>query len=452
MLGSLKNLNHVHFIGIGGIGMSGLAQMLLEKGFRVSGSDQGASGLTEKLSEMGATIYLGHKSENIQSPELIVYSSAIKKSNPEWMEAERLEIPFLRRGELLALLLNEKPQRLCIAGSHGKTTTTSLTATIFHLAQKDPTFMIGGVVPLLGGNAHYAGGESFVAEADESDGSFLSLNPSHAVVTNIDDDHLDFYGSKEKIIEAFASFGRQSKLILNANDAGCLALKTERREALWFGINRSADYEAHALNFSEERSFFSLRHQGHEKGEFELHLLGEHNVSNALASLALCHEAGLSFEEIRSGLKAFRGVGRRLETIFQNAHMKVIDDYGHHPSEIKATITALKNSSPLPLIVIFEPHRFTRTQNFWNEFKTCFTGADELYIAPIYAASEAPIESITTDRLVKEMAAEGFNVQGLESVENFESILTGKLQKKVRVLCLGAGPISIKMRQMVKSL
>lgn len=458
MLGWLKTTK-LHFIGIGGIGMSGIAEVLLDLGYHVSGSDLNASAVTENLQRKGAEIHIGHKASNVEGTSLIVYSSAIDPKNPEVIRATELEIPMIRRAEMLAELMRLK-FGIAVAGSHGKTTTTSLIATIFNEAKQDATFIIGGIVRNLGGNARKGDGEFLIAEADESDGSFLLLNPIMAAVTNIDDDHLDHYGTKEKIVDAFVEFVNKlpfyGRAALNINDQASVAIKAKvKRPLIWYGIDvdkDSAEYVAQNVHLSATGTEFDLFHQGEKISRIKTHLMGMHNISNSLAAISISHEAGLDWDVIQKGLLSFQGVGRRLEKLYEKDSFVVIDDYGHHPTEVRATISTLRKVDKRNLCVVFEPHRFTRTQNFWKEFQECFKGTDELFLTPIYAASENPITGITSENLVAEMKAKGINVHLLPDLNGMKALLEERKEKNCLFVTLGAGAISKKIREMVKVL
>lgn len=439
--------------------MSGIAEVLLDLGYQVSGSDLNPSQVTENLQKKGAEIFIGHKAENVEGSTIIVYSSAIDTKNPEVIKAKELEIPMIRRAEMLAELMRLK-FGIAVAGSHGKTTTTSLIATIFHEQKLDATYIIGGIVRNLGGNARKGDGEYLIAEADESDGSFLLLNPIMAAVTNIDDDHLDHYGSKDKIVDAFVEFVNKlpfyGRVALNANDETSVEIKSKvKRPVLWYGIDLEgdeADYVAKKVELFAGGTEFDLFYKGEKVSRFKTNLMGYHNISNSLAAISISHEAGLGWDVIQKGLLSFQGVGRRLEKLFENDSFVVIDDYGHHPTEVKATISTLRKVDKRPMCVVFEPHRYSRTENFWKEFQECFEGADELYITPIYAASEKPIEGITTEALVEEMKKKGKNVYFLPSLEEMSRLLNEKKNKECVFVTLGAGAISKKVREMVKAL
>jgi UDP-N-acetylmuramate--alanine ligase len=458
MLGWLKT-TRLHFIGIGGIGMSGIAEVLLDLGYNITGSDLNASAVTENLKNKGAEIFIGHQASNVDGSTLIVYSSAIDQSNPEFSRAIDLKIPMIRRAEMLAELMRLK-FGIAVAGSHGKTTTTSLIATIFQEAKKDATHIIGGIVSNLGGNAKKGDGEFLIAEADESDGSFLLLNPIVAAVTNIDDDHLDHYGTKEKIVDAFVEFINKlpfyGRVALNANDKSSVSIKSRiKRPMIWYGIEKNADeadYIARNVSINAAGTSFDLYYQGRHFTTVRTPMWGMHNVSNALAAIAISHQAEIDMDVIQAGLMKFQGVGRRLEKLYNKNNFLVIDDYGHHPTEIKATISSLRNVDQRPMCVVFEPHRYTRTQNFWKQFQECFEGADELYLTPIYAASEQSIPGITTEALVSEMKALGKNVHFLSSLDEMKPLLNDRKDKNYLFVTLGAGAISKKIREMVKSL
>jgi len=456
MLGWLKTTK-LHFIGIGGIGMSGIAEVLIDLGYKVSGSDLNSSAVTQNLRNKGAEIFIGHEANNVEGASIVIYSSAIDPKNKEFARAAELNIPMIRRAEMLAELMRLK-FGIAVAGSHGKTTTTSLIATIFHEAKLDATHIIGGIVHNLGGNARKGDGDFLVAEADKSDGSFLLLNPIMAAVTNIDDDHLDHYGTKEKIVDAFVEFVNKlpfyGKAALNANDKTTLSVKSRiKRPVLWYGIDTEiehTDYLAKNVIINAGGTTFDLFFQGEKLSNIKTPLWGMHNVSNTLAAIAISHQSEIDLSLIQSGLLKFSGVGRRLEKLYEKDQFLVIDDYGHHPTEVKATISSIRSVDNRPFCVVFEPHRFTRTQNFWKEFQECFDGVDELFLAPIYAASEKPIDGITSEALVSEMILKGKQVHYLPSLDEMNSLLQERKDKNYVFVTLGAGTISKKIRDLVK--
>ncbi len=439
--------------------MSGIAEVLLDLGYKVSGSDLNPSVVIDNLQKKGASIFIGHSASNVDGAALIIYSSAIDHKNPEVVRARQLEIPMIRRAEMLAELMRLK-LGIAVAGSHGKTTTTSLIATIFHQAKEDATYIIGGIVRNLGGNAKKGDGKYLIAEADESDGSFLLLNPIMTAVTNIDDDHLDYYGTKDKIIDAFVEFVNKApfygRIALNANDATSVEIKSQvKRPTIWYGIDlgiNDIEYIAKSVELSASGTEFDLFHLGKKITRIKTHLLGVHNVSNTLAAIAISREAGLEWKVIQDGLLSFQGVGRRLEKLYENEFFVVIDDYGHHPTEIKATISTLRKVDQRSMCVVFEPHRFSRTKNFWKEFQECFEGADELFISPIYAASESPIEGITSQALIDEMQNKGKSVCFLPCLDKMYELLEDRKKKNMMFVTLGAGAISKKIRELVKTI
>ncbi len=401
----------LYFIGIGGIGMSGIAEVLLSLGYQVVGSDLSESLNVKRLREKGAEVFLGHKAENVEGANVVVHSSAVKEDNPEMRYARDNNIPIMRRAEMLAELMRLK-HGIAIAGTHGKTTTTSLLSTILQESEFDPTYIIGGIVKNLDGHAKVGKGDFLVAEADESDGSFLLLNPIMSVVTNIDNDHLDHYGSEEKLLESFEKFVNKvpfyGLVALNAHDERLMEIKTRiKKPYLTFGIGEdlkeAADVEARNIKIEGNTSNFSLFYNGEDVGEMSIQLPGKHNILNALGAIALAHKMGVSFDLISKSICEFAGVGRRFQTLYKDTNIEIIDDYGHHPTEIAATLKTFRETRSGKTIAVFEPHRFTRTRDCWNEFLHCFNHVDELYIGPIYPASEKPIPGIDSQRLVADI-------------------------------------------------
>jgi len=461
MLGLSKKIK-IHFVGIGGIGMSGIADVLLSLGYPVSGSDITQGAILQDLKSKGAEIHVGHQEENLEGAGLVVYSSAIDNNNPEIVRAKRERVPLVRRAEMLAELMRLK-YGIAIAGSHGKTTTTSMVATIFHDAGKDPTHIIGGIVSNLGNHAKKGDGEFLIAEADESDGSFLHLNPIMAVITNIDNDHLDFHKSEENIRKAFTDFINRlpfyGKVALNAHDKGTkLIMDHVKRPYVLFGISRSLDervmfdYSADKITYLPGHTEFDLWSKGQRIGRVTTQVSGEHNVLNALAAVAISHESGLTFPQIISGLAKFQGVGRRLEKLWQKGSFEVIDDYGHHPTEIRATLATIKNVFKKPVCVVFEPHRYTRTQQLWQDFIDCFADADEIFVGPIYAASEAAIPGITSEKLVSALRTKKQSVSFLSNLDNMKELIIERQGRDMIFLTLGAGSISKKAKNIVQTL
>lgn len=447
----------IHFVGIGGIGMSGIAEILLQMGYRVSGSDISPSANTEKLEKLGAKIFIGHKPENVEDVSIIVFSSAIKEDNPEYMMAKVKNIPIMKRAEMLAELMRIK-KGVAVAGTHGKTTTTSMLATIMQESDYSPTYIIGGIVNNLKGHANIGKGEYLVAEADESDGSFLLLNPLYSIITNIDDDHLDHYGSRENIFEAFKNFSNKVPFY------GCCALNFEdpknieiskkiRKPYVSFGFESDIekDYEARDISIQLDKTSFTLFHKGENIGEAYITLPGVHNVLNALGAIAIAHQMDIPFEKILRGIEKFEGVGRRFQKLFEEKDFEVIDDYGHHPTEIAKTIKALRDRvGDKKVIAFFEPHRFTRTRDCWDQFLHCFNYADKVYVGPIYSASESPIPGISSTRLVSDINKLHPGLcETLDTMEEMETIVNDISKSSVSVITLGAGSIGRKIRDWV---
>lgn len=459
MLG-LSEKTKIHFIGIGGIGMSGIAEVLLDLGHRVSGSDLHAGPITDHLASKGAEIHIGHAAGNLNGVTIVVYSTAIDNANPEIMRAKEEKIPIVRRAEMLAELMRLK-KGVAIAGSHGKTTTTSMVATIFHEAGLDPTHIIGGIVSNLGGNARKGNGEFLIAEADESDGSFLLLSPVMAVVTNIDNDHLDFHKTEANIRLAFVEFINKlpffGRVALNAQDPGIQMIMDQiKRPYVLFGMaNKNSallDYAVKDVAYAPGKTVFEVLHKGESLGMIETRVSGEHNVLNAAAAIAICHEAGIGFSQIASGIRQFVGVGRRLESLWKQGHFEVIDDYGHHPTEIRATLKTVKDVYRKPVCVVFEPHRYSRTQQLWDDFLTCFDLADEVFIAPIYAASEKPIDGITAKKLVEALQGRRQRISYISSLASMKEMIEKRRASDMVFLTLGAGSISKTIKSIVKAL
>lgn len=455
MLGSTDNTK-IHFIGIGGIGMSGIAEVLLALGYKVSGSDASLGPTIERLSGQGAVISIGHRAENVEGATIVVFSSAIDEKNPEIMQAREARIPLVRRAEMLAELMRLK-YGIAIAGSHGKTTTTSMVATIFHEAGKDPTHIIGGIVANLGGHARKGDGDILIAEADESDGSFLYLSPTVAVVTNVDNDHLDFHKSEENIRRAFIDFINKlpfyGKAVLNGDDPGTRLILSElKRPYVLFSRGREGDWAADEVRMEPGKTTFDVWRSGVKQGRVETKVAGDHNVMNALAAVAISCEAGLGFKQVAVGISKFNGVGRRLESLWKHGNFEIIDDYGHHPTEIRATLATLKNVYKKSICAVFEPHRYSRTKELWDDFITSFKDADEVFIGPIYAASEQPIKGIDAETLVAAMRKNHLKVSYLPDLDALEELVKDRKEKNMVFLTLGAGSISRRAKVMASKL
>jgi UDP-N-acetylmuramate--alanine ligase len=393
-----RKVKRIHFVGIGGIGMSGIAEVLLNLGYTVSGSDLGATEITERLASQGAVIARGHAAENLADADVVVTSTAVRGDNPEVREAHRCGIPVIPRAEMLAELLKMKFS-IAVSGSHGKTTTTSMISTVLYRGGLDPTMVIGGKLASIGSNAKLGDGEIIVAEADESDGSFLTLHPSLAVITNIDREHLDYYRDIDHIKESFLAFAN----IVPFYGATVLCLDDPRvreiipavkRRTITYGITAPADWQAEEIAFAGPSSRFSLRYRGERVGVVEIHVPGLFNVYNAMAAVAVARELDMDYPAIFAGLASFAGVSRRLEVKGTAKGVTVVDDYGHHPTEIRETLKAARQVWKRKIIAVFQPHRYTRTKALFAEFTAAFPDADELIVTDIYAASEEPIAGI----------------------------------------------------------
>ncbi|MBS1790900.1 MAG: UDP-N-acetylmuramate--L-alanine ligase [Acidobacteria bacterium] len=446
-----KKYQHIHFVGIGGIGMSGIAEVLLNLGYQISGSDAKKSAITDRLEKLGAKVFEGHDAANISDAQVVVTSTAVRPDNPEVVEAVRKQVPVIPRAEMLAELMRLK-YGIAIAGSHGKTTTTSMVATVLDRAGVDPTIVVGGRVNTLGSNAKLGRGDFMVVEADESDKSFLKLSPTIAVVTNIDLEHLDFYSGIEEIRDHFVQFVNKvpfyGSVIICLDDPNIqMIIPQITRRVITYGMRAHAEIAASDVQISRENfgSSFAVRRRGEELGRIKLNVPGEHNVCNALACVAVALDLEVDFAKIAEGLEAFTGAGRRFEikglVPDDGKGILVVDDYGHHPTEIRATLAAAKTSGRR-LVVLFQPHRYTRTAALREEFARSFYDADVVLLADIYAASEDSIPGVTSQALAEEIEKFGHrNVRYLGSIENGAQALLEAAQPGDLVLTLGAGNV-----------
>lgn len=444
MFGRVRN---VHFVGIGGIGMSGIAEVLLNLGYRVSGSDAKASAVTRRLESLGAQVGIGHRAENLGDADVLVYSSAVRSDNPEVLRAREHKIPVIPRAEMLAELMRLKFS-IAVAGAHGKTTTTSLVATILAQAGLDPTIVVGGRLLAMGSNAKLGKGDSLVAEADESDGSFLQLLPSIAVVTNIDAEHLDHYANLREIMDAFVQFVNKvpfyGAVVLCLDDANVQAIIPRiQKRFLTYGMARQADLTAKVLERGDDGTRFEVTSREAVLGTVRLRMPGDHNVLNALAAISVGLELEVPFATIASALEEFAGVARRFEIRAVEHDVLFVDDYGHHPTEITATLRAAKRNYGRRLVVLFQPHRYSRTQLLLNEFGRAFFDADMLFLAGIYAASEEPIPGVDSDLLARTVREHGHkSVQYVNDRERLTAAVVSSIQRGDLVLTLGAGDVT----------
>jgi UDP-N-acetylmuramate--alanine ligase len=443
----MRNTQRLHFVGIGGIGMSGIAEILLNLGYAVSGSDLALSNVTRRLQQQGATVYQGHAAAHVQGADVVVISSAVQPDNVEVLTARAQHIPVIPRAEMLAELMRMK-YGVAIAGTHGKTTTTSLVATILAYGGLDPTVLIGGRLNSLGSNAKLGQGEYLVAEADESDGSFLLLSPTISVVTTVDAEHLDFYGDLAAVQRAFAQF--INKVPFYGCSIICLdqphirsLVPQMRRRFITYGLTTQADYMARDLRLAGLRSHFEVFRTGEWLGQFSLNLPGTHNVANALAAIAVGVELDIPIPAIAQALEEFSGVHRRFDRRGVRDGITVVDDYGHHPEEIRQTLRAARAVWPAArLVVVFQPHRYTRTHLLQQEFCTAFHDADALVLLDIYAAGETPLPGVTTGLLCEGLISQGQReVYYLRERAEVVPFLQGYLRANDILLTLGAGDV-----------
>ncbi len=434
----------IHFIGIGGIGMSGIAEVLKNLGYEVTGSDIRATATTERLRGLGIKVNIGHGADNAEGAHVVVVSSAVGEDNPEVVEAVRRHIPVIPRAEMLAELGRLK-YSLLVAGSHGKTTTTSLLSTILAHAGMDPTVVIGGKLKALGTNAVLGSGEFLVAEADESDGSFLKLNPTVGIVTNIDREHMDYFKDMDTLKEAFLTF--MNNVPFYGLSVVCVddpkvreIIPLVHRKMMTYGFSEEAELRAADVEQGFMKQSFEVLHKGEALGRFVLPMPGRHSVLNCLAAIAVAKELQVDTEVIREALEGFEGIQRRMEFKGEGRGVRVYDDYGHHPTEIRATLEAARAAfKGGKLIVVFQPHRYTRTQSLMNEFADSFGSADRVVMLDIYAASEKPIEGITSEALVSRMDRE--RVEYVASMQEAVERVCQEAKQGDMVLTLGAGNV-----------
>ncbi len=443
-----KRYQHIHFVGIGGIGMSGIAELLLNMGYRVSGSDLRESEITRRLESLGARIHIGHDPKHVEGADVVVLSSAISEDNPEATAARKKgNVPVIRRAEMLAELMRLK-YAVLVAGAHGKTTTTSMVATVLAGGGLDPTVIIGGRLNAWGTNAKLGEGEFVVAEADESDGTFLLLSPTIAVVTNIDLEHVDFYRDIDHIRETFLEFINkvpfygQAVLCLEDENIQHLLPRIEKR-LVTYGFSSQADFQARDVRSRGFKVTYRVFHRNRELGEMVLPIPGRHNVLNSLAAVAVGMELGVGWEDIRRGLQEMSGVQRRFHVKGEASGVLVMDDYGHHPTEIRAVLAALAESYPdRRKVVAFQPHRYTRTHGLMEQFAKCFYESDVLLVTEIYAAGESPIPGVSGRKLAEEVSRYGHHdITFCEDLEEMTDVLVKRVQPGDVVVTLGAGNV-----------
>ncbi|MBI4751038.1 MAG: UDP-N-acetylmuramate--L-alanine ligase [Acidobacteria bacterium] len=441
-----KRIRHIHFVGIGGIGMSGIAEVLLNLGYKVSGSDLKLTGVTQHLAELGAIVYEGHSAQSVTGADVVVISAAVKPNNPEVVEALHQQIPVIPRAEMLAELMRLK-YGIAIAGAHGKTSTTSMIAHILHRADYDPTVVIGGKLGTLGSNARLGHGEFIVVEADESDGSFLKLSPTIAVVTNIDREHMDYYKSLDEICEYFAAFVNRvpfyGSVVVCLDDSNVQSIIPKiKRRTLTYGFSAQADVTAWNVKLTELfGSSFTVRFRGQELGKIELQVPGTHSVYNALAAICTCLDLEVPFDKIASALSNFRGADRRFQIKGEKKEVVVVDDYGHHPMEIRTVLAAAKTSLRRT-VVLFQPHRYSRTKHLFEDFAKAFYEADVVCLTDVYPAGEEPIPGVNSETLSHAIERFGHRqVSYIGSLDRAAPALKALVKPGDLVLTLGAGNV-----------
>ncbi|MBN3039284.1 MAG: UDP-N-acetylmuramate--L-alanine ligase [Candidatus Omnitrophica bacterium] len=440
-----KGKEKVHLVGIGGIGMSGIAQLLLDMGCEISGSDLKDSALIEKMRHRGAKIHIGHKASNLADAQLVIFTPALENGNPEIKLARAKGIPALSRAQALAELANQK-KTIAVTGAHGKTTTSSLISHMLVNCGLKPTICVGGELFSLDGNAFSGSGNYFVLEADESDGSFLTLNPFYSVITNIDREHLDYYRDFEHIIDTFRKFMQNTReegaLFCCKDDSQLMHIAGNlERKIVSFGLSAQADVFAQDVVLEEDTSDFECISAGRQAGRVTLHIPGRHNVSNALAAIAVGLEMGIDFDDIRKALMSYKGVRRRMELKLRQNDIMIFEDYAHHPTEIKVTLDAFKNYKHKRILAVFQPHRYTRTKFLLDDFATCFQGVDHLIVTDIYAASEPAIEGVDAAKICEKARLVGVkNARFLPKYDILQSLIQ-EIKPGDLVAIMGAGDI-----------
>ncbi len=440
----------IHFVGIGGIGMSGIAEVLLNHGYAVQGSDLKCSKITERLVSLGAVVFEGQRAENLENAQVVVISSAIKPGNPELDEARRRGLPVVRRAEMLAELMRLK-SNIAVAGTHGKTTTTTMVATLLDAGDLDPTVINGGIIHAYGSNARVGLGEWMVVEADESDGTFNRLPATIAIVTNIDPEHMEHWGSIEKLRDGFYQFVSNipfygvAVCCTDHPEVQALVGRVTDRRVITYGFNAQADVRAVNLRYEKGVAHFDVAFQAEDMviEGCTLPMPGDHNVSNALSAIAIAHHLGMTADEIRAALAGFGGVNRRFTRVGEVNGVTIIDDYGHHPVEIAAVLKAARQASEGRVIAVHQPHRYSRLHTLFDDFCTCFNEADVVAIAEVYGAGEDPIEGATRDDLVAGLIRHGHrHARAILSEDDLERLVREQARPGDMVVCLGAGTIS----------
>ena len=458
------DIGAIHFIGIGGIGMSGIAEIMHNLGYRVQGSDAAENANVKRLRAMGITVHIGHNADNLNGAHVVVYSSAVKPGNVEFDAARALSLPLVRRAEMLAEIMRLR-SCIAIAGTNGKTTTTTLVASLLDAGGMDPTVVNGGIINAYGTNARLGAGEWVVVEADESDGTFLRLPATVAVVTNVDPDHLDFYGTFENMRDAFQRFVENvpfygfAVLCIDHPEVQAMVGRITDRRIVTYGLSPQADARAVNVSFSEGASRFDCLFTDRRTGTetrldgMRLPMPGEHNVQNAMAAIVVARELGVKDEVIRKGLGEFRGVGRRFTKVGEVNGAAIIDDYAHNPFKIAAALRAARQAYKGPIVAVVQPHRFTRLRDTFEQFATCLNDADVAVIAPVYTAGEAPIEGINRDTYVEALRAHGHrNVITIDGEDDLAAAVAPYVKPGAAIVGTGAGSITTWMNNLPKKL
>ncbi len=455
----IKNskIKRIHFVGIGGTGMSGIAEVLHNMNFIVSGSDLGENETVNRLRRMGITVFIGHSSDQVQEAETLVYSSAVKDDNVEVAAARKRGIPVIPRAEMLAELMRMK-FAITVAGTHGKTTTTSMLATILGEAGLDPTYVVGGRLKAEESGAKLGQSDFLVAEADESDGSFLTLYPTVAVITNVEDDHLDYYGSFENLREAFVRFANKvpfyGAVVINESDPVLAGLLPRiNKQVRTFSVEGRSHFFAREIDVQMLGCSFNLIERGFDMGRINLNVGGKHNIANALAAITAAREIGLDLATIRQGLSKFYLPQRRFQVLYRSDRLMVVDDYAHHPTEIKATLSMMKKGGFKRVIAVFQPHRFTRLQKLMDEFARCFVDADLVVLAPLYQAGQVPIEGVNSEALAANIRSLDKNKKVLvfDSLTGLSENLGMTVKEGDGLVFLSAGDLSALAHSFAKS-
>lgn len=442
-----------HFIAIGGIGMSGLAKYLLQEGYEVSGSDINDSKYIDEIRNLGAKVYIGHDESNVPENCIVVASSAIKESNPEIQKAKRLGLPILHRSDILKTLSERSKCFIGYAGTHGKTTTSGLSAYVMEKANLEPSYVVGGIIPEIHTNANYKSDKYFIAELDESDGTVVKYNPKILVINNLEADHLDYYkNGLDSLVETFeqllAKLNDNQKVLINNDSEGNLKLKGHN--FITFGLNE-ADYLAKNIELTPTGSSFDIYYKGEFLTSLKIKLLGKHNVSNALGVFASLHQAGIDIEKVVKHFATFTGMGRRFQLVGEVNDAVIYDDYAHHPTEIKATLSALTEFPDKNVIAVFQPHRYTRLKSLWNDFINAFENVPRVIVTDIYSASEYPLEGISSENFIKDLKKHCQNSEYISgSMQEIAEKIYPQLKKNDILVGLGAGTITELGKELLK--